>query len=492
MGPIMVYESPTGLRLDFALNVQVIYSVKHHMSRGLTTFGRRDPRTKKVKVEYQFFKHEESRNTLKFPIVDKKKLKEYLDLNNFEYLWKPECTYTPRRLTDIHINEGCKPRDTIQKESVKFLINNPDMPRKGLQLQAGRGKTFCAIYSAVKLGEVTIIIVSGLVQQWVDSINKFTNGADKTWVIQGNSSVEQLYTSGTQPELFVCSLETVREWVKYGDTYEGLPTWQQFLTDYGIGMKVMDEVHLNFHAITMIDLESVVPHNVYLTATFDSGNSQIKRIFDRIYPPDMKSNPGEFCIYVNTTFIGFRGVVPERRAKNCMGYNHVKYEKYMLQNRTALLTWYEFILRKAIERKYIPFTDPKAKLLIFCSTKEFVKEICRLVTEDFPDKKVHSYLHEDPDTVLEECNIIVSTHKSCGVGTDIKDLFTVINTVSYQSPTQVLQAFGRLRELPCGTKPEYVDMADLNNRSHIRHQYERTRLIRPVSSSYQEVMAMLN
>ena len=66
----------------------------------------------------------------------------------------------------------------------------------------------------------------------------------------------------------------------------------------------------------------------------------------------------------------------------------------------------------------------------------------------------------------------MTTEKSCGCGTDIKNLRAVINLVSTKSPTVVLQIFGRLREIP-GVLTEYADVCDSNIPAQVRHQSER-------------------
>ena len=73
------------------------------------------------------------------------------------------------------------------------------------------------------------------------------------------------------------------------------------------------------------------------------------------------------------------------------------------------------------------------------------------------------------------------------VGTDVKQLRTVINTVSTKSPTAVLQICGRLREIP-GVTTEFIDICDMNISAHKYHQRDRENILRPTVVSYSKYM----
>ncbi len=106
---------------------------------------------------------------------------------------------------------------------------------------------------------------------------------------------------------------------------------------------------------------------------------------------------------------------------------------------------------------------------------------------EFPDKKCMRYVGADPESHLTDGEIITSTHKSAGTGTDIANLFTVVNLVSFKAPTTAKQVIGRLRVLKnTDLAPEYVDILDMSMRSHIRHWTERSRIIKACAKQYNE------
>ena len=65
------------------------------------------------------------------------------------------------------------------------------------------------------------------------------------------------------------------------------------------------------------------------------------------------------------------------------------------------------------------------------------------------------------EEALLKADIIISTMKSLGVGADIPDLRTVINTESYKSNIVTEQVIGRLRKPPDNKISFYVELVDL-------------------------------
>ena len=69
---------------------------------------------------------------------------------------------------------------------------------------------------------------------------------------------------------------------------------------------------------------------------------------------------------------------------------------------------------------------------------------------------------------------------------DIKNLYVLINTVSFKSVTLAQQLPGRLRKLPDGTHPTYIELVDACLAPHMYHLYERAKVHRRLAYTYQE------
>jgi hypothetical protein len=136
------------------------------------------------------------------------------------------------------------------------------------------------------------------------------------------------------------------------------------------------------------------------------------------------------------------------------------------------------VLHPLIMSHYVNVKNPGEKLAIFVTKLDMVDAVFKWCKEKYPEFKITKYIGGVPDSVLVDNEIIITTEKSCGCGTDIKNLRAVINTVSTRSSTSILQVFGRLREIP-GVTTEYADICDRNISAQCRHQETRIFVLRP-------------
>jgi hypothetical protein len=350
------------------------------------------------------------------------------------------------------------------------------------------GKTFIAINSIANIQKPTIILASGLMDQWYKELKKYLIiDSSDIYIVQGYPSLKKLFEQDIKPKIIICSIGTMRPYVKKEGNYIDLPPYEEFLKIFNIGVKVLDEAHLNFHAGCLIDLYGSVDVNIYLTATFISANSSVKKIFNNYFPEHIIYDEVEYDKYTDVVFYLYNGTVPEKMCITPRGYNHAKYEDYLLKHDNLLLDWLDRILTPLLNMHYFnKGYVGKKKALIFCYRADMVEMVARFIHDRNPNCKVSKYLAEDSDDVLTDFDIIVSTHKGAGTGKDISDLALVINTISYRAPTTSKQVIGRLRKPKDGTQTEYVDMCNINLKSHIRHFRDRRDIIRGCCKSYKE------
>lgn len=388
----------------------------------------------------------------------------------------------PRKIS-VRMIKSFTPRP--EQVGVINFLTNEDIYRKGLATATGSGKTVSSIASLIKLGYCGVIIVSGLQDQWFRSIYQFTNAKEgQVYKIQGIDSIIGLMDGHLKPDIFVCSLETVRLWVQHKGNYEELPTWYAFLKHFGVGTKIMDEVHLNFHADTIIDLNSNVKNNIYLTATFSAASKITKKIFNMIYPPTMRYGEALRKRYIDVYVYAFRGSVSEKKCVKMKGYNHSRYELELLKRPTYLKAYFDEVIFPVVNIHYINRSKPGQKMLIYFARLEMVDYAYKWFRQHYPKYKVTKYVHGVADTVLASHDIIIATPRKAGCGTDIKNLKTVIQTVSCKADTVVDQSRGRLRELEEGDTPEYIEVVDWAIQSQVRHCKEREDLHRIRAKNY--------
>ncbi len=474
-----IYRGPTFGAIYIGTSGPFYDYLMNFVYRQLTDFIF-DPKEKCYKVNHRFIRYDRTDGVLRFPI-------RYLDtvrtlLNNSkEVIEIVDMPVTTPRSINVVIPPKFKPRDERQAQSIKFLTEDLNY-RRGLELQTGVGKTFCAIEAISILGLCSIIICSGLTNQWVNEIKRFTKLSDKPediYVIEGYDSLMRLFRNKYKPKVFVASLQTLRVYMEGEDKYANLPhNFIQFFDHFQIGIKIIDEVHLNFYTTTLIDLRTRVQHNIYLTATFINNNAITRRIFNQVYPTEMRFGGNNYKKYVVGYMYDYSLCVNERRCGTSLGYAHAKYEHILLKNPKFFNIFCEN-LYYLIDQHFGIERKSNQKAIIFVSTIAFANQLNSMLQGHYSTKyKINVYVQDTDDSVLVESDIIISTFKSAGTGKDIKNLLTVFNTCSFKARGLLIQVLGRLRELKDGSQPVFVDMSNCLMSAHQRHRSERIAVLR--------------
>ena len=380
--------------------------------------------------------------------------------------------------------------------------------------------TFIANNSAAQLGLVTMVIMGSNIPQWVKNISEqttvhenftyidskeYTNiykwvkdcnsqakeKGSKIWILMGSDSFYQLVNDKVYPDIFVCSISTLREFIENGEAYQNLPwNWQGFLKEYGIGTKIVDEAHQNFHAVNKLDLLSNIKNNVYLTATFEKTGISASRIFNTVYPTEMRYGDSNVAQYTNCTVYAYRGMVPAHFVKRKRGYNAIKYEQYLLKRPMWMKDYLNNVVLPEVYMHYVKKRNPGEKCLLFFSTKAMIEKV-----RDFLNFELAKYgivakekIGGTPDDVLNDpqFHIYIGTPGGMGTGRDIPHLRTAINFVSFDSPVLTKQCYGRLRRIP-GVDTEWVDNVDRMIDSQVRHWQKRDRFYRKAAKTYHKI-----
>lgn len=381
------------------------------------------------------------------------------------------------------------PKDDRQAKAIDHLTTSTD-PLRGLAIQTGGGKTATVIKTLSVLQKRTLITMSRNIKQWVSEIKKFTNlDDDDIYVIQGGASIVSLLESidvSCFPKIIIGSNKTLKQWCDNNRLYQDIPPFTEICSLFDIGIRVIDEAHLNFHANLIMDLQMNPATTIPLTATFDVTDRKVKTIFDRYYPPEIRFGENDYRQYVNIYAYGYTtgyNDVPLRRMKTQEGYNHSRFEAWLLKNITKLAHIYENVYRVIIDSHYMNIRTPEDKMMIFCSTRQMCRRLADMIQDDYPNEICGAYLGETDESVLEDWSIIVTTYLSGGVGTDVKNLRTVLVTISMGSRPANEQILGRLRELP-DRAPEFVYVYHKGIPNQVNHATTRHSIYRPLAKTF--------
>ena len=435
--------------------------------------------------KYKYFLYDEKSQKMRIPIAYCDALIEWIKSGGYIVTTKFINGYE-LRTSGIHMKPGTEDRPHQIELIAKCSEKTPGM--KGLAMQTGRGKTYSAIKSMVNLGYCGIVIVKGLMNQWMDSIWEFTDcPRDDVYKIQEFNSLALLAQNPNfKPKIFVSSLRTIQLFATGGGDYNVLPwNYDEFLRTYGIGVKIIDEAHQSFHATTMMDLRSNVPYNLYCTATFSQSNKKAREIFNHIFPRSIQYGRAEYVRYLSIIWINFYGTVDERKCVKGHGYMHARYEKELMVSSKKFNDHVNENILPYLQMYYINRYKPGYRALIFCASIKFVEKLTERLRQEYPDKKVISYLGGDESTVLNGAEIVVSTTGKSGTGLDLKGLIFAMNTTSSMSDVLALQMVGRIRQKE-DIELIYMDRCDLNIGAQVRHAEARKEILRDISSKFFE------
>ncbi len=385
-----------------------------------------------------------------------------------------------------------KARDDRQASAITYLTVSPEEVR-GLALQTGAGKTASSLAVISTLGVRAIIEVPSMVDQWTRAIYKFTKAKpEDVYIVQGMPSLAKLLAGIDKtlfPKIILVSIPTLRSYCNGGDTYVRFPPFDELCDRLNVGVRIVDEAHLNFHANLVIDLRLNAAVTIVMTATFDVSKSNVLSIFNGHYPMSIRHGEADYKKYIDIYAFDYRlgaGDIPSKVYQSSDGYNHAMFENW-------LLTKGKLKLRQMIDEVYYPIVNSlyvnkiqnKEKLLVLCSTVQMCEYLCKEFSREYPEFKCTIYVAETNDSVLDENDIIVSTPKSAGTGRDISNLHTMLTTVSVRASGLNKQMLGRLRELKDPPRtPIYAYCYCRSLPSQVSHAESREQLFKPLALNF--------
>ena len=346
-----------------------------------------------------------------------------------------------------------KPRDDVQKEAIKFMLSmdkyssNERNTMLSINLNTGKGKTYCAIATAAYLGMRSIVITDsvGWLEQWKDFFMEYTDiKSEEIYMISGSPSFMKLFNRDISKYKVILSTHSTLKSI--GDS-KGWDKIREFFKYCQIGIKFFDEAHLNFDNMFQIDCNSETFITYYLTATpgrSDWAENEIfKNYFKNVPSIDLFDGDND----PHTKYIGFRftsnpSPVEVQRCKNNYGLNRIAYIDYLVRNeefKKVLIILINLAIKKP------------GKHLFYIGTNDAILYVRDLIYQYFPELigQVGIYTSIVPDDKKRaelDKKIILSTTKSAGAAVDIPGLIETVNLAEpFKSRVIAQQTFGRTR-----------------------------------------------
>lgn len=371
-----------------------------------------------------------------------------------------------------HKGHRCKyvvtsPKQPRLSQPIVVEYLSRDQPTKICDLQMGQGKTMCTLWSMANIGLRTIIMSKkSYLEQWENVLKaNMALGPGDIMFVKDGSELEKLFKLAMKGEfksrVMLVSVETIQSYIgNYMSTdpfrYSVRP--DDFVKVLDLGLKVLDEAHQKFLLNLKIDCFFNFEQTIALTATPEKDQPDFDRIFNMVYPKEIRAPHIPYIKYINVGELWYRNRSRYRLRTKARGpntYSHIEFEKSLMQQKDAVSS-YMAIIESVARQFYDPTYKDGDKMLVLASSVDFCKLISAHLGRIYPDKLVGTYTADDPMDNLKDLDIIVSTGLSAGTAVDIDQLTLTIMTTAINSKQSNEQYLGRLRMLSDGRKPVFV------------------------------------
>ena len=377
-----------------------------------------------------------------------------------------------------------KPRDDVQMEAIKFMLSMDKYKRNetntmlSVNLNTGKGKTYCAIATICFLSMRSIIITDSLdlLKQWKMCILEYTTiKEDEIYMISGSPSIGKLYNRDVSKyRIYLSTHSTLKSIGKS----QGWSKISELFKYCMIGIKFFDEAHMNFDSMFQIDCYTNTFLTYYLTATpgrSDYAENIIFKYYFKNVPSInlFKREEDPHTKYAAIRFNSNPNPIEVSKCKGNYGLNRMAYIEYIVKNENflKLLT---ILIDMALKRQ--------GKHLFYIGTNDAILFIRDWIYEHFPELTGQVGIYTSITPVEKkraelDKKIILSTTKSAGQATDIKGLVEVVNLAEpFKSRVLAQQTLGRTRD----ANTIYKDVVD-NGFRYTKDYYDYKK---PVFSKY--------
>lgn len=365
------------------------------------------------------------------------------------------------RFDDIQIKY--LPRDEVQTEALRFMLGvdeyqrNSYSPQLSVNLNTGKGKSYCSICTAAYSGIKTIIITYSVkwLQQWKEFICDYTNIKEEEICMMINSSKisRTLKEDSSKYKFILTSHSSIQSYAKN----HGWESIGELFKKLKVGIKIYDEAHLNFKTMSMIDFFTNTFKTFYVTATplrSDSGENQIYQYYMKNIPSidlfDQDKDPHTDYIAIKFNSKPSHGVI--QSCKNQYGLNRNAYTNYIVTNENFYKIL-RIIMNMIITRG--------GKTLIYIGTINAIDIIYQWIINNYPEFRYNTCIltsQTEDKEIVNRNQIILSTTKSAGTAVDIPYLKrTVILAEPFKSEILARQTLGRTRS----DNTEYIEVVDV-------------------------------
>lgn len=326
--------------------------------------------------------------------------------------------------------------------------------------------TYCGVATVAYWKHKAIIFVpfSKLLEQWKEAFLNFTSLEDKDiMIIQGSSVCEKILNGKCDHiKIFICSTDTITSFQKRHGNLKTI----DLLKATGAYIKIIDEIHRDIRAVSMIEALSNFRLNYYMSASPGRAEQKENWIFKTLFrnvPKFGSSFKTQEEKHITVMIKKFKwtpdynqikAMVNKKTGLNIKAYereliNSPPYQRQSFDDAIAvLLNWAKNIMKS------------DKRLMLMAQSIETLYYIQNLAEKVFPGETSVYYggLSKKEKAAALEKRIIVATDSSLGTGANIPNLQFLIYCSTYSNWLTARQLSGRLRKLDDGTQVVYIEL----------------------------------
>lgn len=386
------------------------------------------------------------------------------------------------------------PRDEVQVKAIQFMtgqgsyIQNKNKSQLFLNLPTGKGKTFCTIYSIAIIQSRAMIIATTTewLKQWKNFILQYTDiSPSDVYIMTGEPAIRKLYRNGMGPIKYILATHaTIRSYAaKYG--WKEITRLFKFMK---IGVKVFDEAHLDFDNICSIDFHTDTRLTIYVTATDKRSDKGQNIIYQRYFEEVPNINLFNKNVDRHTKYLAIKydSCPTDKEIIRCSsnpiyGFDRNNYTNYIVTKPNYYMMLM-VVLRIILHRG--------GKALIYIGTNDAITVTYNWIRETMPwlinSVGIYTSIVSPEQKPIElSKKIILSTTKSAGAATDIKELkTTVVLAEPFKSQVLAKQTLGRTRD----SDTIYIECVDIGFASTNRYYNAKKQIFEKYALSPAEAL----
>ena len=361
--------------------------------------------------------------------------------------------YDPFEKMDTPLRIKYMPRDEDQKAALRFLMGRDEYyytseySMLSVNLNTGKGKSYCAIAAIALKGLRTIIITdtAGCLEQWYNFFQQYTDISpnDICWISPNNIRRLEATSKTKRYSVYLALHSTIR-------AYANRVGWNgitSLFKEMKVGVKLYDEAHLDLDNMFRIDSYTNTFLNLYLTATPKRSRYEEDTIFQEYFRgvPTIDlfhQDTDPHTKYAGIKFNSHPTAYDISGCKNAYGLDRMGYVNYLVQQDN-----FKYLLHILINQA---MAKP-GKSLFYIGTNNAIAVVFDWIVTHYPElaQQVGIFNGEIPKEERRaqlDKKIILTNTKSSGAAIDISGLVEVICLAEpFKSRVLAQQTFGRCR-----------------------------------------------